>query len=153
MGLVTVKWTDFSNEKSSTAFNVVDASGAAFDWAGLETQIDTIVDAMEAVTLCTRGSESVRQVAQLGTEVLPADENAQRELGLRIFYQDQVTMKKYHFTIPGPDLTLMVLPGFDVVDWSGAEMTTLESVIEANVLSPDGNAIQIITGTIVGRRN
>lgn len=153
MSKATIRWKDYSDEYSSTAFEVATPSGASYDWAALETSIDAVVDAMEAITFCSRGKEQVMVVAALGTETRPADEEAQRELGLRIFYQDDVTLKKYHVTVPGPRLSLMASAGFDVVDWSGAEMVTLETAFEANVLSPVGNAVSIITGTIVGRRN
>lgn len=153
MSKASIRWKDFSHEYSSTAFNVEDPSGAAYDWAALEASVDAVVDAMEAVTYCSRGREQITVKAAIGTEVGPADEEAQRELGLRIFYQDDVTNAKYHVTVPGPRLDLMASAGFDVVDWSGAEMIALESAFEANVLSPVGNAVSIITGTIVGRRN
>lgn len=153
MSKATIRWKDFSDEYSSTAFNVADPSGAVFDWDALAADVDAVVDAMEAVTFCSRGKEQITVKTALGTEARPADEEAQRELGLRIFYQDDVTLKKYHMTLPGPQLPLMVSAGFDVVDWSGAEMVALETALESNVLSPDGNAISILTGTIVGRRN
>jgi hypothetical protein len=92
-------------------------------------------------------------VAQVGSQALPTAEEAQRELGLRIFYIDTTTQKKYHFTIPGPDLSLMVSAGFDQVDWSGTEMAALETALETSMKSPDGNAISITSGYVVGRRN
>jgi len=153
MSKASIRWKDYSDEYSSTAFEVATPSGGAYDIDALEASIDAVVDAMEAVTFCSRGKEQYSVVSALGTETRPADEEAQRELGLRIFYQDDVTLKKYHVTVPGPRLSLMASAGFDVVDWSGAEMVTLESAFEANVLSPVGNAVSIITGTIVGRRN
>jgi len=153
MAKASIRWKDFSDEYSSTAFNVEDPSGASYDWAGLETAVDAVVDAMETVTFCSRGREQITVKAALGTETRPADEEAQRELGLRIFYQDDVTLKKYHVTIPGPKLALMASAGFDVVDWGGTEMAALETAFEANVLSEAGNAVSVLTGTIVGRRN
>ena len=153
MSLANIQYTDFSGEKSSFSFNVEDPSGATYDWAALETVVDGIGDAIDAVCLCTRGNDSIRVVTQVGSLSLPADEEAQRELGLRIFYIDDVTQKRYHFTIPGPDLSLMVEAGFDQVTWSGAEMIALAAALEADVLSPVGNAISVIDGHIVGRRN
>lgn len=153
MSKATIRWRDYSGEYSSTAFNLDDPSGATYDWAALEGALDAVGDAMEAVTFCTRGKESIAAQVTLGSDAYPTDEEAQRELALRIFYQDDVTGKKYHVSLPGPQLPLMVSLGFDVVSWSGAEMIALETAFEANVLSPDGNAVSIVTGTIVGRRN
>ena len=153
MSLATIKFLDFSDEVSTVSFNVATPSGAAYDWAALAASVDAVGDAIEAVTLCTRSKEQVNVALQAGSLARPSSESAQRELGLRIFYVDDTTQKKYHVTIPGPDVSLMASPGFDIVDWSGAEMVTLETDFEANVLSPDGNAVSILTGKIVGRRN
>lgn len=153
MSLANISYLDFSGEKSSVSFNVVTPSGATYDWDALEAIVDGIGDAIDAVCLCTRGNDTIRVVAQVGSQALPADEEAQRELGLRVFYIDTTTQKKYHITIPGPDLSLMVNAGFDQVDWSGTEMAALETALEANMLSPDGNAISLTSGYIVGRRN
>jgi hypothetical protein len=153
MSLVNISYLDFSGEKSSVAFNVVDPSGATYDWDALEALVDGIGDAIDAVCLCTRGNDTIRVVAQVGSQALPTAEEAQRELGLRIFYIDTTTQKKYHFTIPGPDLSLMVSAGFDQVDWSGTEMAALETALETSMKSPDGNAISITSGYVVGRRN
>lgn len=153
MSLATISYLDFSGEKSSVSFNLPDPSGATFDWAALVADLDGIGDLIDAVCLCTRGNDSLRVVAQVGSQALPADEEAQRELGLRIFYIDTTTQKKYHITIPGPNLALMVSAGFDQVDWSGTEMAALEAGLEADMLSPAGNAISVVSGYVVGRRN
>lgn len=153
MSLATIQFLDISEEKSSVSFNVGTPSGASYDWDALAAVVDTVGDAIEAVTLCTRGPETLRVPLAAGSVTLPTDEFAQRELGLRIFYHDTTNNKKYHVTIPGPDASLMVTQGFDYVDWSGTEMAALETAFEANVLSPDGNAVQIDKGVIVGRRN
>jgi hypothetical protein len=153
MALATIQYLDYSGERSSVSFNVEDPTGAAYDWDALVATVDGIGDLIDAICLCTRGNDSLRSVVQVGSVAIPADEEAQRELGLRIFYQDTTTQKKYHFTIPGPALALMVQPGFDQVDWQGAEMAALEAGLESDMLSPDGNAIQLINGFIVGRRN
>lgn len=153
MSKVTVKFLDFSDEVSNVAFHMADPSGAAYDWDALAADISTVSDAIAAVSLCTQSKEQINVDVAAGSLTRPSDEHAQREAGLRVFYVDTTTQKKYHFTIPGPDNSLMASAGFDVVDWSGAEMVTLETALEANVLSPDGNAIAILTGKIIGRRN
>lgn len=153
MAKVTLRYLDFSREYSTVSFNLGDPSGAAFDWSAFAGVIDTVNDAIEAVTLCTRGPESVFVELAQGSALLPADEDAQREAGLRIFYSDTVNGRKGHMTIPGPDKSIMAQQGFDEVSWADAAMVTLESAIEGNVLSRDGNAISIDKGVLVGRRN
>lgn len=153
MSLANIQWLDHSGEKSSTAFNVATPSGAAYDWDALAAIVDGIIDVFEDVCLCTRGPESVRVELAAGAVTYPASEDAQREAGLRIFYHDTTTNKKYHLTIPGPDKSLMAVAGTDRVDWAGTEMAALETAFEANVLSPEGNAVSIDGGRLVGRRN
>jgi hypothetical protein len=153
MSLATIQYLDYSGEKSSVSFNVATPSGAAYDFDALIADVDAVADAIDAVCLCTRGPDTLRVEMAAGSVTLPTDENAQREAGLRIFYHDATNNKKYHVTIPGPDKSLMAVQGFDYVDWAGAEMVALETAFEANVLSPDGNAVVIDKGTLVGRRN
>jgi len=153
MSKVTLSYIDHSGEKSSVSFNVETPSGAAYDWAALAAVIDSVNDAIEAVTLCTRGPESIFVQLTAGSITLPTDEDAQREAGLRVFYHDTTNNRKHTLTIPGPDKSLMAAQGFDLVSWSGAEMVALESAIETNVLSRDGNAVSIDKGVLIGRRN
>jgi len=153
MSLATIQYLDYSGEKSSVSFNVDTPSGAAYDFAQLIADVDTVGDAIDAVCLCTRGPDSLKVELQAGSITLPSDEDAQREAGLRIFYHDTTNNKKYHVTIPGPDKSLMAVQATDIVDWAGTEMAALEAAFEANVLSPDGNAVSIDKGTLVGRRN
>lgn len=153
MSKVTLSYLDFSGETSRTGLYFADPSGAAFDWASLAAAIDAVNDAIEAVTLCTRGSELISVTLASPATPYPTDEDAQRESGLRVFYQDQVNGRKGNFTIPGPDKSLMAVTGTDIADWGGTEMAALETALEANVKSRDGNAIQITHGRIIGRNN
>lgn len=153
MTLVNAQYLDYSGEKSSVAFNVVTPSGAAFDWAAWDLMIDGIVDTIDDVSLCRGGPTSARTQLSTGSQELPADEEAQRESGLRIFYYDTTTQAKYHLTIPGPEHALMAVQGQDQVDLTGTEMAALVTAFEANVKSPTGGAIEISKGVLVGRRN
>lgn len=153
MSLATILYLDYSGERSSVSFNVGSPSGAAYDWAGLAADVDAVGDAIDAICLCTRVKDTLNVEIQDGSVAYPASADAQREAGLRIFYHDTVNNKKYHVTIPGPDKSLMAVQATDKVDWAGAEMAALETAFEANVLSPEGNAVQIDKGVLVGRRN
>lgn len=153
MAKVTLSYRDYSSEVSRTGLYFADPSGAAFDWSAFAAAIDTVNDAVEAVTDCVRGPEAVSVQLAAGSSATPTNEDAQRENGLRVFYQDQVNGRKGNFTIPGPDKSLMGVQGTDLVDWSGTEMAALETAIEANCVSRDGNAIQILYGKLIGRNN
>jgi hypothetical protein len=59
-----------------------------------------------------------------------------------------------HFTIPAPDPEgAWLQPGTDLVDASETDIAALIVALEANVLSPDGNAIDVSGIYEVGRRN
>ncbi len=151
--LYSMAFLDFTNEKSSVSFPCATPSGAAYDFDAFVVTLDAIGDAVAAVSLCTRGKESALVDVAAGSVSLPSDAHAQREVGLRVFYHDTTTNKKYHLTIPGPDLDLVATQGYDDVDWSITELAALETALEANMLSPVGNAIEIDSGRIVGRRS
>lgn len=153
MTLVSASYLDYSGERSSVSFNVATPSGATFDYDAWDLVIDGITDVIDAVSIMRRGPVNARTLIDTGSHELPADEEAQRELGLRIFYYDETTLKKFHLTIPGPELALFVIPGTDVVDLTGTEMAALVTEFESNVLSPDLNAIEITHAAVVGRRN
>jgi len=75
---------------------------------------------------------------------------------LRIFYEDAVANKRHHFTIPGPDLTITDLlnPGTDKVELdANSEMINLVIALEAECLSPAGNAITVTRARVVGRNS
>lgn len=153
MSKVVFSYRDYSAETSRTGVHMEDPSGGAYDWASLAAAIDTVNDAIEGVSKCVRGPESITVTLATGSSATPTDSEAQRENGLRVFYQDQVNGRKGNFTIPGPDKSLMGIQGTDLVDWTGAEMAALESAIETHCLSRDGNAIQILYGKLIGRNN
>jgi len=86
--------------------------------------------------------------------VIPASENAQREIALWVQYVDTTTSKYYSMSIPGPDLTLLAQANTDEVD-SVANVTAaaLVLVLEAELRSELGNAIQVTRMRIIGRRS
>lgn len=151
--LYSMGFLDFTNEKSSVSFPCATPSGASYDFDAFVVTLDAIGDAVAGVTLCTRGKESVLVDVAAGSVALPSDAHAQREVGLRVFYHDNTTNKKYHITIPGPDLDTIASQGYDDVDWTITELAALETALEANMLSPVGNAITVDSGRIVGRRS
>ena len=143
---------DHSDEYSSIGFNIEDVDETS--WVATNTTIGVIQAALAALTT---GSIARRQLVASNVPVddtRPANPYAQRETGLRLFYQDDVTSKKYHITVPAPDLTLVASGGTDEVDLSGvAVVNALVTALEPFMLSPDGNAITFYRGVIVGRRS
>lgn len=149
----SVSFKDFSGEKSVVQWSGPELSGAAMDVSGWKANMDTIADAIEALTDCTRGKETFSGVAAAGSEVLPAIATAQREIGLRIFYSDDVTGKKYHLTIPGPQVEDYPDAGSDELDLTSTDLASFISDFESNAESEAGNAITVYAARFVGRRN
>jgi hypothetical protein len=87
-------------------------------------------------------------------EVGDASAGAFRELGLRVFWADTTAEIVGHFTIPCPDPTGGWLQaGTDEVVYADAAIVALIAAIEANVLSPQGNSVEVGRIVLVGRRN
>nr|CRY96562.1 hypothetical protein [uncultured prokaryote] len=148
---VTYKVIDHSGEYSTVKVNVPDIDETNF------AAIETFAIALQAaVVSLTAGNIASRQLTAYTKPVndnYPAEEYAQRETGLRLFYKDNVNAKKFHVTIPAPDLSLIAVEGSDFVDMSLSVVSTVTAAMEAFMVSPYGNPITFYKGVIVGRRN
>jgi hypothetical protein len=133
-------------------FENVAAGGANFD--SILAAMDGVGDAIEAITTCVQATESLWQAITVKSALVPTDDLAHRESGLRVFYTDDTTGKVYHFTIPGPDWALVdVLPNTDLADMTDEPLAALISAVEADVLSEVGNSVTVLRAVVVGRRN
>lgn len=148
----SMKFIDWSGEVSNVGLYFEAPSGAAYDIAALLQDFDDLGTAIEDLTDCPLDSESylVGIVAGDGTPAAVA--TAQREMGIRIFYSDSVTGKKYHFTVPGPEVAEYPDQGSDVVPLDGTHMAALVTAFELNCLSDVGNAVVITKARFIGRR-
>lgn len=144
---------DFSGEKSVVQWSAAEITGAAFDVTSWKTAADDLADAIMTLTDCTRGKEQFSSVAAQGAETLPSIATAQREVGLRIFYQDTTTGKKYHLTIPGPQVEDYPDAGSDEIDLTSTDMAAFITLFESNAESEAGNAVEVYAARLVGRRN
>lgn len=144
---------DFSGEKSVVQWSGPEITGAAFDVTSWKAAQDAIADAIMDLSDCTRGKEQFSSIAEQGAETLPAIATAQREVGLRVFYQDDVTGKKYHLTIPGPQVEDYPDAGTDELDLSSTDLAVFVSAFETNAESEAGNAVTVYAARLVGRRN
>ncbi|MCK4962881.1 MAG: hypothetical protein KAS19_10360, partial [Anaerolineales bacterium] len=110
--------------------------------------------AMLAVTECVQAREVYNQTVDTKDPATPTDVMAQRESALRIFYGDDSTGEVYHISIPGPDWdTVDLLPNTDLADLTDEPLASLVTALEANGLSPVGNAITVLRAVQVGRRS
>jgi hypothetical protein len=122
-------------------------------WTATQTQMTAIRAALNALSIGVIANEIL--IAQNNTlsSGIPTNAFAQRETGLRLFYEDLTTRKKYQITIPCPDLDLVAQSGTDEVDMGLSVVSALVSALELFMVSPEGNSVNFYRGTIVGRRN
>ncbi len=144
---------DFSGEKSVVQWSAAEITGAAFDVNTWKTGQDAIADAVMDLTDCTRGKEGFSSVADSGAETLPAIATAQREVAIRVFYQDDVTGKKYHLSIPGPQVEDYPAAGSDEIDITLGDLAVFVTAFELSAESEAGNPITVYAARLVGRRN
>lgn len=148
---VSLTIRDHSDELSTVTFPIgaVDET----NWVLNNTKIAALE---AAVTAATTGNVAFRTLTAYRTVVddnRPLNPYAQREIGLRLFYSDNVTGKKFHLTIPAPDLIVMSQGGTDLIDLTGSLADPIVAAMQALMVSADGNPVTIYKGLIVGRRN
>jgi len=146
-------YNDHSNEKSTLSlhFAQIAAGGGNFDT--VISSMNTVETAIDNMTLCDNSKQAFYDVLSVGEDT-PVSPWAQREIGVRVFFVDDVNGEKGHFTIPGPDLdSLGVVSGTDVLDITDTLEAALVTALEANALSRDGNAISVQRMVIIGRRS
>ena len=103
-----------------------------------------LLAAAAALSLGTVGRTTlvVDTLLAAGSDVRPTDENAQKEIRYRVGYTDNVTGKKYSFTIPCADLSLKD-PGTEDVPLDGTEAAALVTAFQTNGRSELGNAVTV----------
>lgn len=156
MAAYSYSFRDYSDERSSVEIRVEEPSEIGADW-------ETIINANEAnvraalqgVSLANIASHHVRVSEEAPNDTRPASAFAQRELGLRVFYQDDTNAKKSFITVPAPDMAnLTLVEGSDQVTLAdGGIMAALVSALESYMYSPDGNAITVTSARVVGRNS
>lgn len=155
MSLLTFGYIGNSGETSRSQVHVPDLTAANFDTVtgeGAAENVGEIKSALDAITLMNNTQRSIQVITGIDAASLPASAFAQREIKLFVQYVDDVTAKKYSFTVPGPDLSLIAQTGTDVVDHtSNAFAAALVTALETYAVSPDQNAISVTGMRIVGR--
>lgn len=148
-------FVDHSGEKSTLTFRVEAIESDGSNWAenvGPVTGKRAVLGT--AVGLMTKMNETMSGIyipATPGSGALPA-EGADRELALRLTYEDTVTKKKYRMDIPAP-VDGIWKPNSDELDLADVGVAAFIVVLEANHISQDGNPINVLYGHKVGRRN
>ena len=148
---VGFKIIDHSGEYSTVRLNVPDVT--EINYVAVEGFAVALQTAVAALTAGNIASRSLTAYSIPINDTYPTNEFAQRETGLRLFYKDNVNAKKFHVTIPAPDLALIAVEGTDLVDMSLSVVAAVTDAMEAFMLSPYGNPITFYKGVIVGRKN
>jgi hypothetical protein len=149
----SITFMDNSRELSVTGVNIPTITSGNFGTILTGGEPAALAAAIKAVSLCTPVQETVSLSPIKYAAVLPSSAYAQRELALRVSYQDNTTLSKYTFTVPGVDWAVIGLAGTDKVDETNELWTSLVSAFEAGAVSPDGNAVSVLGGRLVGRNN
>lgn len=144
---------DATDEYSAVALNIPDVDETS--WVATDTAIGTIQAAIAAMTVGNIAKKQLTAYVTPVDDTTPANPFAQRELGLRMFCQETVApFKKFHFTVPCPDLTVINVGSNDEVDVNSVTVVNaLATAIEGFAKSPDGRDFEVYRAKLVGRRN
>lgn len=157
MSLLTFVVRDYSDEYSAVTFPLPDIANDGSNWGsvvddGVTDNYGGLQTALAALTKGNIAHGTFTAFKRFHNDSRPASKFAQRELGLRLYYQDTVNFKKYHLTIPAPDMDIIDVNGDDV-DLTNSIVAAVVTWMQTNMESIDGNPVDIYKGRIVGRRS
>jgi len=134
---------DRSREDGTMRFHTLDTITT-----GLTDLITTIQDLSLGVVAKRSATKSVTI-----SNAYPTVNEAQREKILQVSYQDNVTLSTHTTQIPAIDMSLLTFLGAtDMVDIAtGDEMIAFVTAFNANVKSPLGNAVTVLSAEFQGR--
>jgi hypothetical protein len=154
MAKASWSYRDKSDEISGLEITVADVSAGGADFDAVMADVAALGAAFLAATECVQAREMFNQAIDTKDPATPTDVLAQRESALRIFYADDTTGEIYHISLPGPDWdSIDLLPNTDLADLTDNPMDDIVTAIEANALSPVGNAVTVLRAVQVGRHN
>ena len=149
---ITQGYKDRSGEPSRTQFWVATPAGDDITDAIADAQ--AVQTGIAVVTLCNFTDLSLHHLIEADVPTIPSSVWAQRELALYVQYADTVDGSFQSMTIPGPDLVLLGQANTDEVDIvSNVTAAAFVVVLEANLVSEEGNPIEVTRMRILGRRN
>lgn len=154
MAKASWSYRDNSDEISTVELTIADVSAGGADFDAVMASVAALGGALFAATACVQAREMFLQAVDTKDPSTPTDVEAIRESALRIFYADDVTGEVYHISMPGPEWdTIDKIPNTDLADMTDEPLAALVAAIEANALSPVGNAISVLRCVQVGRHN
>lgn len=154
MGKASWSYRDASQEISNVELTVADVSAGGADFDTVMADVAALGAALANISTCIQAREVFIQTVDVKNPASTSATQAKRESALRVFYGDTITGEVYHVSIPGPDWdNIDMEPNTDLADMTDTEVAALIVALEANALSPVGNAIEVIRCVNVGRHN
>jgi hypothetical protein len=150
---LTFTLIDHSGEKTRTKVYLEELAGDGSNWDDILVSEGLLRTALLLTTDCTEVGSSVAIPIHTGAGTPPATATAQREIAIRVKARDAVNGRYSHFTVSGPKTTFYPPAGTDVVPLDNVIFDAFITVLEANLVSRDGNAINIVEGRLIGRNN
>jgi hypothetical protein len=139
---------DYSLERTSAGFEMDEITAANF--AAQNTAFIAVQTAFNGVSLLTFDGENY-PARQLAAASIPVAKAAQREIKWRVKMTDAIdSLGDWSVEIGGADTSLLVANSDDMDLTAGAGLA-LKNAIEANCVSRLGNAVTVISATLVGR--
>jgi hypothetical protein len=151
-----ISFVDYSKERTTVSFNLAAVAADGSNWDTLVSDVASelalskaAIDAITGLNHVATGV-TVPKVYEDTPITYPAYGH-DREEAVRFTYQDNVTGKLYRFDIADP--VDIFNTNSDDVDMGDALVIALKAVVDADWKSELGNAVTLISGKKVGRRN
>lgn len=149
-------FVDHSKERTSVTFHAAPIAADGSNWAAVVAGVASVRALTGAAINAITGLNETKSGVSMPdfAETLPItypDYGHDREIAVRFVYQDDVTGTLYRFDIPDPGDIFSA--NSDEVDMSNVLVTALKAIVDADWLSPDGNACTLLRGYKVGRNN
>lgn len=144
-----MQFLDNSNEESGFSFNFGPIT--ALTIAAFLTQFGAFRTATDAITIGSLVSDQWTGDKTIYTRVVPSDVNAQRERKFLVTYEGVTTHSKYDLEIPTADFTGRMVADTDKVDLTDTEVAAWITAFETLCKTPEGEAVNVLSITGVGR--
>lgn len=140
---------DFSNEKSTMQFYF--GAVTAVSIAGFLTQFGAFRTATQAISGGSLVGDSWSGDVTKYDATPPTDVNFQRERKFQFMYQGATTFSKYQIEVPVADFTGRLVDDTDLVDLTETDIAAWITAFETLCRTPEGEAVEVLSGRGVGR--
>lgn len=149
----TSSWIDYSLEPSNTKVTITQITAA--NLVATLALVDTLIAAMQAITLGQLAKSKVTARDQDEDTITPTEPNAQRERKWLVRYHDTITGKKYRLEIPTADIgSGNLVTNSDEANLADVQVAAFVTAFEAVAKDPDTglNTVEVDKIEHVGKR-